>query len=246
MRQALSSSRAVSFRTGPAAAAARGARPYGKEIKTVDVQLVSGLTNQLFNPIIESLNSNLSAALLNGVQQGTADYNRVGKSINIKSLRVTGAFFNVFTLPVITNSGYNDKLIRMVIVHIKSGTTAIPNFDDIFGGIDQNGTVYNNMTSGVKPWLMHDVTVLRDKIFRINEDNAMLGTGDQRCVRLPFDEYIPLKGIQTIYKGNAVPITISTIETGAIVMYCRCSFDLSADRAGITETGVARLRYEDH
>lgn len=248
MKQALTSSRRLGgarMGTGPVAAAARGNPLYGREIKTLETQLVSA-GGSLFNPISATLNTSDSAVCLNLIQQGTADYNRVGKSVNMKSLRVRGYITNVFTLPVISNSAYNQKIIRMVIVHIKSDVGAIPTFNAIFGGLDQSANVVTGLDSAVLPYQLHDVTILRDKTFKVTSDNGMLGTGDTNGNRLPFDEYINLKGLQTVYRGTSAPLTIASIQTGAIIMYIRAGYAASNDIAAIQESGVARLRYEDN
>jgi len=233
---------------GPAAAAARYNRPNGKEIKTLDTQLAGAFNVGPFNPITDTLSSNDSALVLNCLQQGTADFNRIGKSVNMKSLRIRGHVTRVYTTPTVGTSAYNEMPIRIVVVHIKSEEQAIPDFNDIFGGIQQAGATLVSMDSGVLPYRMQDVTVLRDITLKATANNpadTALG-GDIIGNRLPFDEFIPLKGLQTVYKGTANPVTIANIMTGAIVMYIRGAYYTLEDHASIDEDGVARLRYEDN
>lgn len=246
MRQAMASSRKLM--RGPAAAAARYNRPNGKEIKTLDVQLAGAFNVGPFNPITDTLNSNDSALVLNCLQQGTADFNRIGKSVNMKSLRIRGHVTRVYTTPTIGASAFNELPVRIVIVHIKSEEQAIPDFNQLFGGIQQGGQSLVSLDSGVLPYRMQDVTVLRDIMLKATADNpgdAATG-GDVLGNRLLFDEFIPLKGLQTVYKGTANPVTIANIMTGAIVMYIRGAYYTLDDHAMIDEDGVARLRYEDN
>lgn len=249
MKQALSSSRRLGGLKGAgsvAVAAGSSTSRNVREVKTVETKLSTNVYNTQFYPIVDTLSTNDSAMCLNAIQQGTGDMNRVGKNINMKSLRVRGNITNQYTLPNISNSSYNQKVIRMVIVHIKSDVSAIPTWNAILGGIDQTGAVVTQLASSVLPYQMQDVTILRDKTYVIPADNAMLGTGDAYSVRIPFDEYIDLKGLTVTYRGTANPATITNIQSGAIVMYLRASYLFSTDWAGIEQNGVARLRYTDN
>lgn len=249
MKQALTSSRRLGgFKSAGSVSVAAGGTTtlHKREIKTLETQLSTNVYNTQFYPITSALAANDSAMCLNLIQQGTGDMNRVGKNINMKSLRVRGNFTNQYTLPVISNSSYNQKVIRMVIVHLKSEATAIPQYNQIFGGIDQTGVVVTALASSVLPYQMQEVTILRDKTFVVEANNAMLGTGDAYANRIPFDEYIDLKGLSVTYRGTANPLTISNIQSGAIIMYLRASYLFATDWAGIDQNGVARLRYTDN
>lgn len=246
MKQALTSSRR--FTKGPAAAAAAYNRPYGKEIKTVDVQLAGNYLASEFNPIVQTFSTNESGLLLNGIQQGAADFQRVGRHVNLKSLRIRGNITTSHLVPAVGTTNYQEQVIRLVVVHIKSEETAIPTWDAVFGGVMQTGGSIVNRESSVLPYKLGDVTVLRDVTLKSTANNCgdIATGGDWLICRLPFDEYIPLKGLQTVYKGTNNPVTIAHIATGAIVLYMRAAYNTTDDHAAINDCGVARLRYEDH
>jgi len=220
----------------------RSVPAHGKEIKTVDTN-VSSLAGM--GQIVATLNTNENAACLNLIQQGTADYNRVGKSVNMKSLRIRGTLLNIFNLPALSNSDYTEKYIRMVVVHLKNEESAYPGYNVLFGEVDQRGAVFNQLTSPVVPYKLNEVTVLRDVMLKITQDNPMLGINDEHYSRCHFDEYIPLKGLQTVYRGTNDPLAISSVQSGAIVVYFRATSDVGNDYCGL-ESCHARLRYEDN
>lgn len=207
---------------------------------------IKGMDTSIANAsIVSSTNTNGSANVLNLVQAGTGSWNRVGKKIRMKSLRLSGvATFSI--TPTFATGASQDTSIRMVVVYDKQPSgAALPSFDTIFGSTDQSGTE-STITIFDPPRYdnMERFTVLRDcKIDNPDMAVPAFGSGPTQTNPVVFDEFIKLKGIDTVYSGQSVPMTISDISTGGLYVYFR-SLTNSAI-ASCTITGMARLRYYD-
>jgi len=231
-----------------------GLGPGQKEIKTCDLDLQ---TPGVFNPIIDDVTTNGSCRLMNAIEQGTADYQRVGKQINMKSLRIRGHCIFQSSAPLAGGaySNLNNNWVRFVLVYMKDQVAAIPSFDDIFSQTSAGGSTFSNVMSPVDSAKMTDVTVLRDWVIKSDMPSITTQTtgaaGDiQWACRMPFDEYVKLDNLPAIFKGTASPITVDLLTTGALLLYARADTNLPGPPpnmlAFIFENSNARLRYTDH
>ena len=97
-------------------------------------------TDISLSPAIDTTNTNASSFVLNLVQQGNGSWNRVGRKIIPKSLRIKG-FVNILSTPTFATGVATPTFLRMVVVYDKQPSGgAIPTFDTIFGITAQDGT----------------------------------------------------------------------------------------------------------
>lgn len=214
------------------------------EVKGVDTAL------NMPAPILQTTGTNANAAVVNLIQQGTGSYNRIGRKIKMKSvfLNIEGHYaMNMF------NGGGGDALmganLRMVVVYDKQPSGILPTFDEIFGHTYQDGTSATYVFDSLKYEAMSRFRVIRNEVITI-QPMVNPGTGDQ--AHYPFHKtfYIPLKGLETVYAGNANPATIAQIQSGGLYVYFRS--DIGNTGAGTPVPGFvvqaysfARLRYHD-
>lgn len=206
-----------------------------------------GLDTALFlNPVIATVNTNASSFTLNLVRPGTASYNRVGRKIFNKSVRIVGQLEFSYQIEGTTND-MTGNVCRMVVVWDKQPSGAVPSFDDIFGITTQDGTEASAFSVPPKYDNMNRFQVLRDKCFhdKVEAITATGGTTNEIVTIVPFDEYIKLGNRTTVYSGQSSPCTIADISSGALYVFFRAYENNGANDISVSGNTYARLRYSD-
>lgn len=199
------------------------------------------------SPVIATTSTNGSAFVLNLVQQGVGSWNRVGRKINLQSVRLRGVATFEFQVELITGRLYANTL-RMVVVWDKQPSGgSIPTFDTIFGKTAQDGTESTTFLDPLRYDNMDRFTVLRDSVLDAqSEATSDAGTTLISQVNCSFDEFIKLNSREVVFSGQSVPMTIADISTGALYVYFRADTNSSAQSLiSIDATSFARLRYTD-
>lgn len=204
-----------------------------------------------YEDVISTTTSNDFADVLNLVRAGTGSFNRVGKRIVPRSLRVKGvASYSI--QPNATTGLMDSAILRIVIVHDKqpSSSTAMPTFNTIFGYTTQDGTESQVFYSDVRYDNTDRFRVLRDKYIEFQPNaigDKIVATAPEGAVvvRKYIDEYIKLPNDPVVYSSTAEPMTISNISTGAYYLYARVTTpNLSID-SHMGLSSVVRFRYSD-
>lgn len=209
------------------------------EKKGVDTELA-------LSPIIDTTNTNASSFTLNLVRPGTASYNRVGRKIQLLSVRLRG-FFQLNVIGATTTGQYVGNQVRMVVVYDKQPSGAVPAFDTIFGHTDQAGTESSIYLDPVKYDNMSRFQILKDTVIDMNltANNDNGGTTDEIQQVYAFDEYVKLGGRETVFSGQSSPCTIADVSTGGLYVFFRTATNLTNSFVGLGADSVARLRYID-
>lgn len=184
------------------------------EVKSLDKETV-----QVFTTVMQF-------SLLNGVQEGSAFYNRIGRKISMKSLHWTGAIQQNTTVHTSTDQDW----LRILIVYDRQTNGAFPVGNDVLLNYDDQGTAAGGPYAGLNLNNADRFVVLRDKRInlcnRILSDNlappsneSILGSG---LINYQFDptinEYIDLKGLEVHYRSSTNPANVGDIATGAIYL----------------------------
>jgi len=213
-------------------------RRNASELKGVDINLA-------LNPVLNSTGTNGSSFLLNGIAPGTGSFNRVGRKVSLKTLRLKGAYN--FQMTPSSLGAVLGNSCRMVIVYDRqpnSGT--IPTWDTIFGVTDQAGTETSTIDAPLKYDNMDRFRVIKDvtrDVATIPANVVTTGVVDQY---VHFDEFMSLKGLETTYSGQSATCTIADISTGALYVYFRSSTNSGGTTLVQVDTdSIARLRYQD-
>lgn len=211
------------------------------EVKGMDTELTAA------GPVVNTTGTNANAVVLNLVRAGTGSWNRVGRKIYPKSLRLKGAFLCAYAAQT-TTLNLQDMYIRMVVVWDKQPSgAAIPAWDTVFGVTNQAGGEVSTLLAPPRYDNMDRFRVLKDCMFNsdVQATPATGGSTNQVLVRLPFDEYIKMKGVETVFSGQSEPMTIADISTGALYVFFRAS-NATANTASVSiEEAYARLRSTD-
>jgi len=211
-----------------------------KELKGVDVSLA-------ISPVLGSTNTNGSCTLLNAIAPGTGSYNRVGRKVHLKSIRLKGDMY-VLIDQTAEGATLTDALVRMVVVWDKQPSGTLPTYDAIFGQTDQAGSEACNLWDTLRYDNTDRFTVLRDKMFLVRNNfanNSAAGNPGANVMLQEFDEFIPLQGRETQYSGQSSTCTIADISTGGLYVYWRSRNNTPSEHVVTIENSQGRLRYYD-
>lgn len=236
---------------GPRAVNLVRGRVYGRpgastkqgELKGVDTILT------IAGPVIATTNTNGDSFTLNLISPGTASYNRVGRKIYMKNLRLRGYANYEMALQATTNDIVQAPL-RMVVVYDQQPSGAVPTFADIFGTTLQDGTEGSTAIAPVRYDNTQRFRVLCDHLINPQAEPKATpptgGTSNRVNSVFEFDKFIPLRGLETVYSGQNVPCTIADISSGGLYVFFRATVATHAIADwSITSTSFARLRYTD-
>ena len=211
------------------------ARPLGEK-KGMDTAISSGGT------IPTTVNDNSGIVVLNLIQQGAGSWNRVGRKVNLRSLRIRGDIMHTQTTAA---SGFTyGQVIRCVIVWDKqpsSGT--IPQWQDMFGFTAQDGTESTSMYAPIRYDNMDRFSILRDVTYDPQPGAKAQTAPDVVTYYNTIDEYIRLGDRECVFSGQSNPMTIADISSGAIY-FCVRTKNASSTISSINNM-YARLRYTD-
>lgn len=223
----------------PGAGALRYANRTGKELKSLDTDI--GITQ-----VVSTTNTNDDIIGVNYLQQGAGQYNRVGRQITMKSLRVKLAAIFTYNEESTSLNLYGNQL-RMVVVYDGQPNGVTPTWDTIFGRIDQVGQASTGWLDPVQPRHSGRFRILRDKVIQgyIYSTPSSTGTQENVINQYHLDEYIKLPNLLTQYQSSTNPSTVADISTGTLYVCFRAAISNDDSQWLISSTSLARLRYAD-
>lgn len=224
------------------------------EQKYCDMFLVNASTN-----VPAGLGTNSFIFVLNGIQQGAGQYNRIGNKVNLQSLKCELNFTHTYSQDPGLANAIRGNMVRIVCFWDKEGAgNPTPAFNQIFGEIYQDGSSGSTILSGVVPYLKHRFIILHDEVIQMKADcNNFVVPGPTDPATVPvavsnhyqsrFFINLAKKQLQTIYSGTANPVTIANFSSGVLYLAIR-ALDL-----GIPNTNTVdllanygpRVRYTD-
>jgi len=195
-------------------------------------------------PIVTTTGTNANIMLLNGIAPGNGSYNRIGRKVSLKSLRLKGAV-EFSSIPSATGVEVGN-FVRMVVVWDRQPGGVIPTWDTVFGYTLQDATEASTIMAPLRYDNMSRFTVIKDKIIDYSVQPSSPVSTAAITEQVDFDEYINLGGKVTTYSGQSAPTTIADIATGALyVMWRAYSNNVGQASAAVSAISVARLRYLD-
>lgn len=182
--------------------------------------------------------------LLNGVQSGSAFYNRIGNKITMKSLHLTGM--------IASNSAATPasvpEFLRIIVFYDKQCNGAAPVIGDILANYDNTGTATTTSVSGINMNNAERFIILMDNRVTItNNDSSLIQEGAiNGCYNqeIHINRFINLRNLETIYKATSNPAVVGDIATGSLFLVIFGSVASGANPGYILYFN-ARLRYFD-
>lgn len=213
----------------------RGLHSRGAEVKAVDVPLT-----------LVNLSTTETLTLLNGVQEGSSFYQRIGRRIEMKNIHFVG---NMDTTP---NAAGVDDYIRIMILYDQQPGNALPSKAEILQDVDNTGTITNTSYSGLNLNNRDRFTVLMDHRIGLARDGGAAtdgvteiagGSTAENANTSQFNRFINLKGLLTQYKASSSPAVIGDIATGALYLFTLGKIVTAT--SGYNLAFKTRLRYKD-
>jgi hypothetical protein len=243
------------------------------ESKFVDT-LITGEYEQVsgFFCIDNDLATNLNVTPINLIQQGAANYNRIGNTVKLQSLRIKLHLLAQHGQEV-TPSRFDaiNNTLRMVVIYDRDGKTQPPDYDEIFGWRKETGTVATGLLSPIRPEFNERYRALLDETIPLNtpvappvsyfannipvsNNDYIYGYGDSshsgtyHSQRVIIDRYIDLskKNLSTRFSGTANPMTTNLIANGALYLVLKCvNANRKYESITVAANSAVRLRYTD-
>lgn len=199
-------------------------------------------TDCVYSPVLGTTGTNVGVITVNLVQAGTGSWNRIGRRITMKSLRLQGVATCDHFLDG-TNDYLGNSLRIMVVYDRQSSQATEPQFNDIFGQTSQAGTETTNWYSPPKYDTMMRYVCLKDWSIDSQCGADPTATNFVRNV-FHIDEYIRLPNLEVNFSGQSSPMTVADINTGALYVIARANQGTPAATVWILNLN-ARLRYVD-
>lgn len=199
--------------------------------------------------LFSAMATNDDVVPLNLIQAGTGSWNRVGRVLTMKSVRMRA---EVHVRYPTTKTDTFSRQLRYIIVYDSQPNGTLPVKSDIIQWKNQSGTETGAWSAFLSYDNMQRFTILKDDTITFETpprvfDNAGAPVG-QVAVEKFIECYLPLNHI-TNYKAESTPSTISDISTGAL--YCVFLTDQITASASHSEPLLSvqnayfRLRYVD-
>lgn len=205
-----------------------------------------GYDTDLSQNITATTNTNANINVVNIPTPGTASYNRLGRKTYPKSLRIQGVFRSDYA----NDAGSYGSTVRMVVVWDKQPSGTLPTFDTIFSNTLADGTEGPlDIFAPIRYDNMDRFKVLRDVRYTMNPGGSEVpGVGatlNNEIYSEPVDEYLDIKGLETVYSGQTSPTTIADVANGGLYVVFRGDFDSGSGNITVLFNGNARFRFTD-
>lgn len=212
------------------------------ELKGCDVNVAAQITGVLPSSVF----TNLGSCVLNCIQPGAGSWQRVGKRVQFKSLRLRGGFSAICLNNALPNTNSTRSVqVRMVVVYDATPSGgAIPSWDTMFGHTTQLGTESSLLSDGLRYDNVGRFKVISDSMFIFTPPEVPMSNVGI-VLKEKFDIFVKMDKYSTIYGGQSNPCTIADIASGAIYLIAKISDDTPNSAAEFLTNTVARLRYVD-
>lgn len=227
--QPFKKSKAKRFPFSKSPAALRSHRP---EIKTVDV-----------NQVVHTLSTAGNVTLLNGLIEGVDANQRVGRRVNLKSIKI-----HMWWATSATPAAIVDTHCRYILVYDRQPNGAAPTWPDIMQNINVASATASDSMSNPNPTNFDRFLILRDGQRSYVPSTIALAPhqpaqDDSSFVKQTEQWYVKLNGLESTYIAGAGAGTIADFRTGSLYFFTLGSN--AAANSVVTCTITARCRYSD-
>lgn len=193
-----------------------------------------------------ALNATGSIIPLNLIQAGSSFFNRIGRKVEMISVRFVGNF-NLLNVSRATGADY----ARIVLVYDRQANGALPALADIFQDTEQSGTNTTQANSGINLNNRERFAVIADKRIMLPAVTTTAGvpsglwpTSFDNDKISSVDMFRKLKGMTVHYGADSSPAVIGDIKSGSLLLVTFANIGAGAENFGMNQWNV-RLRYND-
>jgi len=215
-------------------------RVYGRSNIPAGLKGVDDVLTQA--SLLGTTGTNGGIQTLNLIAPGMGSFNRVGRKVLLKSLRLKGY---VLLQQAPSTALQEGCMVRMAVVWDHQPTGTVPTFETIFGFTKQDGTESSTVCAPPRYDNMARFKIIKDVTMRCSPQTAGTLAGVAQEEVFPFDEYINLN-LTTTYGGQSATCTIADIATGALyIVWRQQELGGAGAVATVPASSVYRLRYID-
>jgi len=189
-----------------------------------------------------ALNSTAVFTCLNLVRAGSSFCNRIGRKINMMSVRMRGWINPIRTITL-------SDVARILIIYDRQANGANPTLQSLLQTTDQAAGNTTTILSGINLNNRDRFVILRDEMIVLPSQTVTAGAittpgwVDPVSHTFEHDWYVKMGGLSTQFGADSAPAVIGDITTGALFMV---TAGLNAAGAeGYQLTAEVRLRYLD-
>lgn len=201
-----------------------------------------------YTAIVEHTTTNDNIRTLNVVVPGTGSFNRIGRKINILSLRVWGTIYWSIGR-VLATDHQGENWVRLALVWDKqpnsSGTA--PTFDTIFGTTNNGGGEACSILDPLKYDNMARFKIIRNWILTPPAisctSSVAAGVVTTTLVPTMIDEFVKLPSLETTY--GAAGGSLADIATGALYLVVRAHKASAENFMAMSTNFKTRMRFTD-
>lgn len=227
---------------------------FKKEVKGVDTNLTgTAAAPGSADPITNAVADNQDIFLLNGIQQGSGSWNRVGRYIYNKSVKIDLELSMEANQVNGQTQIVQGQYVRVVLLWDNAPNSAtIPLWNNIFGWTDQAGNEASTIAAPLRYDNMMRFKILRDWKIEpkpaaafVNSATPATADGIQNVWICRLSEYVKLGNLLTNFSGNSSPVTTADISTGALYLAFRANSTGVTNTWSVLPNSVCRLRFTD-
>jgi len=192
-----------------------------------------------------AFNTTGNVVCVNLIQVGSSMFNRIGRKIEMKSIRLCGKI----NTAAVTRATLSPDHARIMIIYDRQTNGANPAITDFLQDTDQAGTNTTDSFSGINMNNRERFVTIMDKRFILPQATATAGVltnvfPNDVMIPVRVDEFRKLRGLTTHYKADSNPAVIGDVSTGGLFI-----ISLSEEQASGTELFNfefnVRLKYVD-
>lgn len=172
-----------------------------------------------------ALNGTGSIIGLNFIQVGSSMFNRIGRKIEMRSVKLN-AFMTIIS--AITRATTGPDYMRVSIVYDRQTNGSFPTQSDIYQDTEQSGANTDSATSGINMNNRERFVTIMDIRFSAPQATATAGVltnvyPNSYCVGSHVNEFRKLRGLTTHYGADSNPAVVGDIRSGGLFIVSRGS-----------------------
>lgn len=206
-------------------------RRKGPEIKTVDI-----------NQVVHSISTAGNTTLINGLVEGVDANQRVGRRINMKSVKI-----RMWWATGVMPAAAVDTYCRYILVYDRQPNGAAPTWADIMTNYNVTGATDSTAMAAPNPTNFDRFVILRDgcRCYAPTTTASVnqVAQDDTNFTKQVEEWFVNLKGLESHYIAGAGAGTIADFRTGSLYFFTLGSNTVANTTTTCTIT--ARLRYHD-
>lgn len=201
-------------------------------------------TSSAITGVALAMNTTGTIQALNLIQVGSSMFNRIGRKIEMRSLRLV---CNINTLNV-TRATISPQIGRIMVIYDRQTNGANPTLTDFLQDTDQAGGNSASTLSGLNMNNRERFVTIIDKKTSLPQGTATAGVltnvfPNGEPIPETIDEFRRLRGLTTHYKADSNPAVIGDIATGGLFILAFSDYGPGAEIFSFDYN--VRLKYVD-